>query len=596
MEQRIRMEDAFSESDVKMYSRGDVISGTVVQVNENEILVDIGYKSEGILPVAELSPFRSDGKVEEGEEIEVLVTYIDEEKGTVYASEKQAEYEKRIDFLEEAYRNGEVIEGEITGEVKSAGYHVNLDGIRAFLPGSHLGDDLPSSIDELRALRIQFKILELSRRDKNLVVSHKVFVKEREKEQRMALFQSLEKDQEIEGTIRSVVDFGLFVDIGGFEGLVHRSEIAWKDLPVPPAEYKVGEKVRVKVIDFDTDKGKVSLSIKRLRSNPWEGITERFAAGTQVTGTVVSVTDFGAFVELEQDVEGLVHVSELSWGHPENPKDVVSEGNEVTVVVLSVDESAHRISLSLRRTQSDPWEDVKTRYPRGQIVSGNVTKLTDFGAFIKLEDGIEGLVHVSEIDWGHVNHPRDVLSEGEAVDVKVLSADPSERRISLSIRELKDNPWKKFVERFAIDEIVEGTITEIKDFGAFMKITDDVDGLIHVSEISDERIATPADVLSVGAKIQARIIGINEDKRQVRLSMRNLFGPPEIPAAAFEDRERERVSSGRGGAGKARGGKKERGGARKERVDRRFLDDAGHESLSMRDLLAEASGDESENE
>jgi len=598
MEQRIKMADAFSESDVKMYSRGDIISGTVVQVNETEILVDIGYKSEGILPVAELSPFRTDGKAEEGEEIKVLVTYIDEEKGTVFASEKQAEYEKRIDTLDEAYRNGEVIEGEITGEVKSAGYHVNLDGIRAFLPGSHLGDDLPSSIDELRGQRIQFKILELSRRDKNLVVSHKVFIKEQEKEKRIALFQSLEKGQEIEGTIRSVVDFGLFVDIGGFEGLVHRSEIAWKDLPVPPSEYKVGEKVNVKVIDFDTEKGKVSLSIKRLRSNPWEGISERFTAGTQVTGTVVSVTDFGAFVELEQDVEGLVHVSELSWGHPESPKDVVSEGDEVTIVVLSVDESAHRISLSLRRTQSDPWEDVTSKYPRGQVVSGTVTKLTDFGSFIKLEDGIEGLVHVSEIDWGHVNHPRDVLSEGEAVEVKVLSADPAERRISLSIRELKDNPWKKFVERFAIDEVVDGVVTEIKDFGAFMKITDEVDGLIHVSEISEERIATPADVLTVGDKIQARIIGINEDKRQVRLTMRNLFGPPEIPAISFEERERERPTTpGRGaggGGGKGRGGRKEKGAGRKERVDRRFLDEAGHESLSMRDLLAQANADEDE--
>ncbi len=592
MEQRIKMEDAFTESDVKMYSRGDTISGTVVQVNETEILVDIGYKSEGILPVAELSPFRTDGKIEEGEEIEVLVTYIDEEKGTVYASEKQAEYEKRIDTLEEAYRDGEVIEGDITGEVKSAGYHVNLDGIRAFLPGSHLGDDLPSSIDELRGQRIKFKILELSRRDKNLVVSHKVYIKEQEKEQRKKLFESLEKDQEIEGTIRSVVDFGLFVDIGGFEGLVHRSEIAWKDLPVPPPEYKVGDAVRVKVIDFDTEKGKVSLSIKRLRSNPWDGIAERFTAGAHVTGNVVSVTDFGAFVELEQDVEGLVHVSELSWGHPENPKDIVSEGDEVTVVVLNVDEGAHRISLSLRRTQNDPWEDVEARYPRGQIVAGVVTKLTDFGAFVKLEDGIEGLVHVSELDWGHVNHPKDVLAEGDEVEVKVLSADPAERRISLSIRELKDNPWQKFVEKFAIDEVVDGTITEIKDFGAFMKITDDVDGLIHVSEISEERIATPADVLTIGDKVQARIIGINEDKKQVRLTMRNLFGPPEIPAAAFEQRERDRASSGRGG-GKSR--RKDRGG-RKERVDRRFLDDAGHESLSMRDLLAEANIDEPENE
>jgi small subunit ribosomal protein S1 len=593
MEQRIKMEDAFSESDVKMYSRGDTISGTVVQVNETEILVDIGYKSEGILPVAELSPFRKGGKIEEGEEIEVLVTYIDEEKGTVYASEKQAEYEKRIDTLEEAYRSGHVIEGEITGEVKSAGYHVNLDGIRAFLPGSHLGDDLPSSMEELRGKRIQFKILELSRRDKNLVVSHKVFIKEQEKEKRMALFQSLEKDQEIEGTIRSVVDFGLFVDIGGFEGLVHRSEIAWKDLPVPPAEYKVGEKVHVKVIDFDKEKGKVSLSIKRLRSNPWEGIAGRFPAGTQVTGKIVSVTDFGAFVELQQDVEGLIHVSELSWGHPENPKEVVSEGDEVTVVVLNVDEAAHRISLSLRRTQNDPWEAVQSKYPRGQVVAGVVTKLTDFGAFVKLEDGIEGLVHVSEIDWGHVNHPRDVLSEGDDVEVKILSTDPAERRISLSIRELKDNPWQKFVDRFAIDEVVDGVITEIKDFGAFMKITDEVDGLIHVSEISDERIATPGDVLSVGDKVQARIIGINEEKRQVRLTMRSLFGPPEIPAISFEERDRDRPATGRGAAAGGKGKRKERGG-RKERVDRRFLDDAGHESLSMRDLLGEANIDDNE--
>ena len=583
MEQRIKMEDAFSESDVKMYSRGDVISGTVVQVNESEVLVDIGYKSEGILPASELSPFRSGGKVEEGEEIEVLVTYIDEEKGTVYASEKQAEYEKRIDVLEAAYRAGEAVEGEVVNEVKSAGYHVNLDGIRAFLPGSHLGDDLPSSIDELRGQRIQLKILELSRRDKNLVVSHKSYIKEQERERRMALFDSLEKGQEIDGTIRSTVDFGLFVDIGGFEGLVHRSEIAWKDLPVPPSEYKVGDGVRVKVIDFDREKGKVSLSIKRLRPNPWEGISDRYPVGAQVTGTVVSVTDFGAFVELEQDVEGLVHVSELSWGHPESPKDVVDEGDEITVVVLNCDEAARRISLSLRRTQRDPWEDVEAKYPRGQVVQGTVTKLTDFGAFVKLEDGVEGLVHVSEIDWGHVNHPRDVLAEGDEIEVKILNADPQERRISLSIRELKDNPWRQFLDQHAIDEIVEGEITEIKDFGAFLRITDDVDGLIHVSEISEERIATPADVLTIGDKVQARIIGINEEKRQVRLTMRNLFGPPEIPPMPLEDRERD-------GSGRVR--KRRDRGRGKERVDRRFLDEAGHESLSMRDLLGEATLDD----
>lgn len=573
MENIVKMEDAFSESDVKMYSRGDTITGTVVQVNENEVLVDIGYKSEGILPVSELSPFREERKVEEGEEIDVLVTYIDEEKGTIYASEKQAEYEKRIEALEGAYHEGTPVDGEIVSEVKNAGYHVNLGGIRAFLPGSHLGSDLPSAMDKLKGTHAKFKILELTRRDKNLVVSHKAYLKQEEEKRRAELFAALEKGAIIDGTIRSIVDFGLFVDIGGFEGLVHRSEIAWKDLPVPPSTYKVGDALRVQVIDFDAAKKKVSLSVKRLRPNPWEGITERYPAGTQVTGNVVSVTDFGAFVELEQDVEGLVHVSELSWGYPENPKEVVSEGDEVTVVVLSCDEEAHRISLSLRQTQKDPWEDVEAKYPNGQRVTGEVTKITDFGAFVKLEEGVEGLVHVSELDWGHVAHPKDVLKEGETVEVKVLHTDPKERRISLSIRELKTNPWRQFVDRFSIDEVVDGEITEIKDFGAFMKITDDVDGLIHVSEISEQRIATPADVLTIGDKVQARIIGINEDKRQVRLSMRNLFGPPEVP---IEQLPTARKSQ-----------KPRRREREKERFDRDFLDESGHESLSMRDLLGD---------
>ena len=559
MDEKIKMEDAFSESDVKLYSRGDTITGTVVQVNENEVLVDIGYKSEGILPVKELSPFREEKKVEEGEKIEVLVTYIDEEKGTVYASERQAEYEKRIDLLQEAHKDGSVVEGEITNEVRNAGYHVNLDGIRAFLPGSHLGKDLPSAIEELKDKRLSFKILELSRRDKNLVVSHRAWLEDEAKKQQIALFNSLEEEQEIEGVIRSIVDFGLFIDIGGFEGLCHRSEIAWKNLPVPPPEYKVGDKVKTKIIGFDKEKGKISLSIKRLRPDPWKGISERYPVGARVKGEIVSVTDFGAFVQLEQDIEGLIHVSELSWGYPEKPAEVVTEGDELEVVVLSCDEAAHRVSLSLRRTQRDPWEDVEAKYPQGQQITGAVTKITDFGAFVRLEEGIEGLVHVSELDWGHINHPRDVLKEGEEVEVKVLHVDKKERRISLSIRELKVDPWREFLQKFSIDEIVEGEITEIKDFGAFMRITEDVEGLIHVSEITDQRIATPDEILSIGDKTQAKIIGINEEKKQVRLSMRHLF---------------ERAPSG-----------PRKRSRKKEKSDLALAESTGHETLSMRDLL-----------
>ncbi len=559
MDEKIKMEDAFSESDVKLYSRGDTITGTVVQVNENEVLVDIGYKSEGILPVKELSPFREEKKVEEGEKIEVLVTYIDEEKGTVYASEKQAEYEKRIDLLEEAHRDGSAVEGEITNEVRNAGYHVNLDGIRAFLPGSHLGKDLPSAIEELKDKRLSFKILELSRRDKNLVVSHRAWLEGEAKKQQIALFDSLEEEQEIEGVIRSIVDFGLFIDIGGFEGLCHRSEIAWKNLPVPPPEYKVGDKVKTKIIGFDKEKGKISLSIKRLRPDPWKGISERYPVGARVKGEIVSVTDFGAFVQLEQDIEGLIHVSELSWGYPEKPAEVVTEGDELEVVVLSCDEAAHRVSLSLRRTQRDPWEDVEAKYPQDQRMVGAVTKITDFGAFVRLEEGIEGLVHVSELDWGHISHPRDVLKEGEEVEVKVLHVDKKERRISLSIRELKVDPWREFLQKFSIDEIVEGEITEIKDFGAFMRITEDVEGLIHVSEITDQRIATPDEILSIGDKTQAKIIGINEEKKQVRLSMRHLF-----ERAPSSPRKRSK---------------------KKEKSDLAIVETTGHETLSMRDLL-----------
>lgn len=568
MERKIKMEDAFSESDVKLYSRGDTITGTVLQVDEKEILVDIGYKSEGVLPRAELSPFRETDEVAEGEQIEVLVTYIDEEKGTVYTSEKQAEYEKRIDTLQRAYDEGTSIEGEIVGEVKNAGYHVNFDGIRAFLPGSHLGKDLPSAIGELKGTRATFKIIELSQRDKNLVVSHKSYLRELQEKRRKALFDSLEVGQEIEGTIRSRVDFGLFVDIGGFEGLVHRSEITWKDLPVPPSDYKEGDEITVKVIGIDRENSKVSLSIKQLRPDPWEEITERYSPGSRVKGKVVSITNFGAFVELEQDVEGLIHISELSWDYPQTPKDIVSVGDEVEVVVLNCDEEERRISLSLRRTQRDPWMDAEVKYPRGQRVAGQVTKITDFGAFVRLEEGVEGLVHVSELDWGHVAHPRDVLEEGQAVQVKVLNADEGERRISLSIRELKSDPWREFTDKYSIDQVVEGEITEIKEFGAFMRITEDVEGLIHVSEISDQRIATPSDVLSIGETVQARIIGINEEKKQVRLSMRSLVEPESPPTDE--------------GHGKGR----------KEQVP--IEENNGHESLSMRDLLGDQGLDSEE--
>ncbi|MCL6642659.1 MAG: 30S ribosomal protein S1 [Candidatus Bipolaricaulota bacterium] len=518
-----QMEALLDDQDVLTYSRGDILRGRVVQVSDQGVLVDIGYKSEALMKPTELAPFHK-APLQPGDEIEVLITYIDEEEGTIHVSEKAALYEKRISELERAYRHRLPITGTIEDEVKDAGYHVNLlkSGIRAFLPGSHLGEDLAPRIEELRGKEVPFLILELDRRERNLVVSHREYLKELERQRKDELFSKLEVGQVIEGTIKSIVDFGLFVDIGGFEGLVHRSEISWKDIPVPPNTYKVGDKVTVKVLGVDRNKERISLSIKQLRPDPWIGLKQRYPAGTKTTGTVVSLTDFGAFVRIEEDVEGLVHISELSWGYPEHPKEVVKVGQQVEVVVLDVNEQERRVSLSMKRVQSDPWERIEEKYPEGSIVQGRVTKLADFGAFVHLEDGVEALLHISEMSWDKVNKPSDVVREGQEITAKVIKSDASKRKIRLSLKELQEDPWHKFLESYSVGSIVEGPVTELKDFGAFMKITDDVEGLIHVSEITEERISTPADVLQVGQTVKARIIGINEEKRQVRLSMRNL--------------------------------------------------------------------------
>lgn len=515
------MEDALDERDVRLFSRGDTVRGKVVQETGGEVLVDIGYKSEALLSKSELAPGRE--AVVPGEELEVIVTYIDEENGTVYVSERQAFFAKRYAELERAYRSGTPVQGVIYEEVKGAGYHANLGGIRAFLPNSHLGKGISAKFERIRGKELEFKVIEFSRRDHNIVVSRKEYLRDLEERRKDELFSSLTPGKVVEGKVKSVVDFGIFVDVGGHDGLVHRTEICWKDIPVPPQDkFKPGQPVRVMVLEADREEERISLSIKGLRPDPWIGIAGRFPPGAVVKGKVVSVTDFGAFVELEEDVEGLVHISELSWGFPKQPRDVVQEGDEVEVVVLGVDEERRRISLSLRRALPDPWEDVEHRYPRGALVEGKVTKITDFGVFVELEEGVEGLVHVSELSWERVGHPKEVLGEGQVVRAVVLKADQKERRISLSLKALEQDPWEEFLEQYSVGSVVSGPVTQIKDFGAFVRITPAVEGLIHVSEIAEDRISSPSDVLGLGQEVTAKVIGINEAKRQVRLSIRKL--------------------------------------------------------------------------
>jgi small subunit ribosomal protein S1 len=521
MAERIRMEEALGENDIRLFSRGDTVEGRVVQVAENEVLVDIGYKSEAVLPKEELAPGHE--KVEPGQVLEVLITYIDEENGTVYISERQAFFAKKFAELEQAFRTGSPVRGTVVAEVPNAGFQVDLGGIRAFLPASHLGKGISTKFERLKGKALDLKIIEFSRRTRNIVVSRKEWQKDQEERAKDALFASLTPGKVIEGTVKSVVDFGIFVDVGGYDGLVHRTEICWKDIPAPPpGKFRPGQKIKVMVLEADRKEERISLSIKRLRPNPWEGIAQRYPVGAKVKGKVVSLTDFGAFVELEEDVEGLVHISELSWTPVKHPKEVVQPGQEVEVVVLAVNEAEHRISLSLRKALPDPWEDVEHRYPKGALVEGKVTNVTDFGAFVELEPGIEGLIHISELSWERISHPKEVVQPGQKVRAMVLKVDPENRRISLSLKALQQDPWEEFLEQYSVGSVVSGPVTQIKEFGAFVRITPAVEGLIHVSEISHERIGHPSEVLKLGQEVTAKIIGINEAKRQVRLSIKKL--------------------------------------------------------------------------
>lgn len=521
MAEWIRMEEALGENDIRLFSRGDTVQGRVVHVADNEVLVDIGYKSEAVLPKEELAPGHE--KVSPGDLLEVLITYIDEENGTVYISERQAFFAKKFAELEQAYRAGAPVRGTVVAEVPGAGYQVDLGGIKAFMPASHLGKGLSPKFERLRGRTLEFKIIEFSRRTRNIVVSRKEWLREKEERAKDALFASLTPGKVVEGVVKSVVDFGIFVDVGGHDGLVHRTEICWKDIPAPPpGKFRPGQRIKVMVLEADRKEERISLSIKRLRPNPWEGIAQRYPVGAKVKGKVVSVTDFGAFVELEEDVEGLVHISELSWTPVKHPKEVVQPGQEVEVVVLAVNEAEHRISLSLRKALPDPWEDVEHRYPKGALVEGVVTNVTDFGAFVQLEPGIEGLVHVSELSWERVSHPKDVVQPGQKVRAMVLKVDAQNRRISLSLKALQQDPWEEFLEQYSVGSVVSGPVTQIKEFGAFVRITPAVEGLIHVSEISHERIGHPQEVLRLGQEVTAKIIGINEAKRQVRLSIKKL--------------------------------------------------------------------------
>src|SRR5436305_3487753 len=510
------------------FQEGEVVRGTVVGITERGVVIDFGYKSEGIVNQAE---FMEDGKlmVEPGDEVDVLVKSMETSEGFPVLSRADAVRMKAWDELEKAYSQGTPIRGRVTERIKG-GLRVDIDGIPAFLPGSQVDTRPVRNLDSLRNQEIEAKVIKLNRKRSNVVLSRKAVIEEQNAGKKGQTLNQIEEDIIVEGQIKNLTDYGAFVDLGGIDGLLHVTDMSWGRLQNPAELFKVGDTVQVKVLKFDKDRERVSLGYKQLLPDPWSSIDERYPIGRRLSGKVASVADYGAFIELEPGVEGLVHVSEMSWSKRiKHPSKLVNPGDDVEVEVLSVDPKARRISLGMKQVQSNPWQTLKERYQIGSRVSGRVRNLTDFGAFIEVEDGVDGLVHVSDISWAkRIKHPGELLKKGQEIEAVITSIDTENRRLSHAIKDLEPHAWERFVTTHKPGDVVKGKIARLANFGAFVELDDNLEGLCHISELSEERVNKPEDVVQLGQEMDFKILRIDPDNKKIGLSARAVCSDEQV--------------------------------------------------------------------
>lgn len=511
--------DQFEQEQASL-QEGEVVRGTVVGISERGVVIDFGYKSEGIVNPAE---FTENGilAVKPGDEVDVLVKNMETADGLPILSRADAVRMKAWDDLEKAYRDGTSIKGRVMERIKG-GLRVDIDGIGAFLPGSQVDVRPVRNLDSLRNQEIEAKVIKLNRKRSNVVLSRKAVIEEDNAGRKGQTLQHIEEDIVVEGQIKNLTDYGAFVDLGGVDGLLHVTDMSWGRLQNPSELFRVGDNIQVKVLKFDKERERVSLGYKQLLPDPWSSVDERFPVGSRVPGRIASVADYGAFVELENGVEGLVHVSEMSWSkRVKHPSKLVNPGDTVEVEVLSVDPKARRISLGMKQIQDNPWQTLHERYQVGTRVHGRVRNMTDFGAFIEIEDGVDGLVHVSDISWSRrIKHPSEVLKKGQEIDAIITSIDAENRRLSLSIKDLEPNAWDKFVNEHKPGDVVKGKIARFANFGAFVELDDNLEGLCHISELSDERVEKPEDVVQLGQDMEFKILRIDVESKKIGLSAR----------------------------------------------------------------------------
>jgi small subunit ribosomal protein S1 len=539
-----RMEDWYTEGTTSEFEEGEVVRGRVVHVGSSEVLVDVGYKSEGSIPIEEFHRAGTLPKV--GEDIEVYLEAKEDSEGLIVLSKDKADKIKVWDAITQAYEKGVPVEGRVV-EVVKGGLAVDV-GVKAFLPGSQVDLRPVKNLGAMMGQNIRAKVIKLNRRRGNVVLSRRSVLEEEREEKKKHTLEVLSEGMVLTGTVKNITDYGAFIDLGGIDGLLHVTDMSWGRVGHPSEIFQVGDAVEVVVLHFDRESGRVSLGYKQKSSDPWERVEQTFAPGTKTKGKVVSLTNYGAFIELEPGVEGLVHVSEMSWTRRvRHPSKLVNVGDEVDVIVLDVNRAAKRISLGMKQVEPDPWATIEERYRPGARVSGRVRNLTDFGAFIELEPGVDGLLHISDMSWTrNVGHPSEILKKGQELDTQILNIDRDNKRISLGLKQIQPDPWSTVAQRFPMGSRVTGKVVRLTDFGAFVELEPGVDGLLHISQMSNRPIGTPNEVVNVGDELTLLVIRVDPNERRIGLSLKELahaIAPP-------PDME------GEGGAGRAKRGKR----------------------------------------
>ncbi len=500
---------------------GSITKGKIVRINDDNVLVDVNFKSEGQIPTSEFRDAAGNITVKVDDVVDVYVVHKNENDGTISLSFEKAKRMQVFDQLENVQDSNKVIKGHIVRRIKG-GYTVDIGGVEAFLPGSHVDLRPVPDMDALVNQEFEFRVLKINRRRSNVIVSRRVLLEEERDAKRQDLLRTLEEGQIVHGKAKNITEYGVFVDLGGLDGLLHITDMSWKRIRHPREMITMGQDLTLKVLSFDRENNKVSLGLKQLVPDPWQDITERFPQGAKFKGKVTNLVDYGAFVELETGVEGLVHISEMSWTRKlRHPSQMVHSGDEVEVVILGVDGEKKRISLGMKQVRPNPWELVAERYPEGTILEGVIKNITEFGMFIGIEDGIDGLIHVSDISWTKkVRHPNEIYKVGDVVQAKVLTVDQENEKFTLGIKQLSDDPWAHVPSTYPVGCTIKGVITNITDFGLFVEVEEGIEGLVNVSELAGKKGKAPAEGFQEGQEITAKVIHVSAEERRLGLSIK----------------------------------------------------------------------------